>query len=213
MDLKSMRRSCAALVRDLDLPLPAEPEQVLAALCARMEQRQGKPVHHRLVAFPPNTVSGLWMATDDAHYILCEAHTSPWHQLLITCHEFWHMEADHQATGPTAADIQRRLGPSVDAVGHTEVDPAARTGPADRTDPKRSTEGAGRAAVTRILAGRTHCDAEEEQEADFFASLLMARVSRWLPAETWRAPESGSASEVVRRLETTLGRRPDRRAP
>ncbi|MCT2593536.1 hypothetical protein LHJ74_27145 [Streptomyces sp. N2-109] len=192
MDMKVMRRSCAALVRDLDLPLPAEPQQVIAALCTRMEQRQGRAVHHRLVPFPPDTVSGLWVATDDAHYILCEAHTSPWHQLLITCHEFWHMEVDHRdTTGNTGAhaaqaaraddetpagDVDRRLFPSL--------------------DPE---------TVSRIIARRTHCSAEEEQEADFFASLLMARVSRWLAEETWTVPDAEAA--VVHRLENTLGRR------
>lgn len=177
-EMRAMRRSCAALVRDLDLPLPAEPEQVVAALCARMRQRLGRDVHHRLVSFPPDTVSGLWVATDTAHYILCEARTSPWHQLLITCHEFWHMEADHRAT-PSGDGIDRSLLPSLDA--H---------------------------AVARIVAGRTHCTAEIEQQADFFASLLMARVSRWLPEETWTVPDSAAA--VVRRLETALGRERER---
>lgn len=171
-----MRRSCAALVRDLDLPLPAEPQQVITALCARMEQRQGRAVHHRLVPFPPDTVSGLWVATDDAHYILCEERTSPWHQLLITCHEFWHMEVDHQATGADQESHDRRLYPSL--------------------DPE---------TVSRIVARRTHCSAAEEQEADLFASLLMAKVSRWLAEETWTVPDAEAA--VVHRLENTLGPR------
>lgn len=184
MGMKAMRRSCAALVRDLDLPLPAEPEQVIAALCGRMRQRLGKDVHHRLVAFPPDTVSGLWVATDTAHYILCEERTSPWHQLLITCHEFWHMEAGHQArlSGGGEACLDRSLFPSLD----------------EQT-------------VARIVAGRTHCSAGDEQEADLFASLLMTRVSRWLPEQTWTVPDSAAA--VVHRLETALGRDRDGSAP
>ncbi|WP_431781351.1 hypothetical protein [Streptomyces chumphonensis] len=180
MNIKTMRRSCAALVKDLDLPLPAEPEEVVAALCARMRQRLGRAVHHRLVAFPPDTVSGLWVATDDAHFILCEERTSPWHQLLITCHEFWHIEADHRAT-PGAEE-------TTDALLFPSLDPST---------------------VGRIVARRTHCTAEEEQEADFFASLLMARVSRWLPRRTWPVPPSAAA--VVDRLENTLGRPADTR--
>jgi hypothetical protein len=182
MGMKAMRRACAALVRDLDLPLPAEPEQVIEALCGRMKQRLGREVHHRLVAFPPDTVSGLWVATDTAHYVLCEERTSPWHQLLITCHEFWHMEADHRTSVPVGEGVDRALFPSLD----------------ERT-------------VARIVARRTHCSAEAEQEADFFASMLMARVSRWLPEQTWTVPDS--AADVVRRLETALGRERDGRTP
>ncbi|AGP58323.1 hypothetical protein [Streptomyces rapamycinicus] len=180
MDLKTMRRSCKALVRDLDLPVPAEPDQVVAALCGRMRQRLGRAVHHRLVSFPPDTVSGLWVATDSAHYILCEKDTSPWHQLLITCHEFWHMEADHEATLAAGEASTRLVFPSLDPD-----------------------------TVARIVASRTHCSSEAEQEADFFASLLMAKVSRWLPNEIWTTPESPATAAVVRRLETSLGHAPD----
>ncbi|MDG9702071.1 hypothetical protein [Streptomyces sp. DH37] len=181
MDMKAMRRSCAALVRDLDLPVPAEPDQVISALCDRMRQRLGKDVHHRLVPFPPDTVSGLWVATDSAHYILCEERTSPWHQLLITCHEFWHMEVEHEAT-EAGDDALGPLLPSLDA-----------------------------STVARIVARRSHCDAVAEQEADFFASMLMAKVSRWLPERTWEVPDSAAA--VVHRLEAALGNGTESRRP
>jgi hypothetical protein len=182
MDMKAMRRSCAALVRDLDLPIPAEPDQVITALCERMKQRLGREVRHRLVPFPPDTVSGLWVATDSVHYILCEERTSPWHQLLITCHEFWHMEADHAATPAEEENAAHLLFPSLDP----------------RT-------------VARIVATRAHCGAAAEQEADFFASLMMAKVSRWLPKQTWTVPESAAA--VVDRLESSLGRGPEGKTP
>lgn len=177
-----MRRSCASLVRDLDLPVPAEPGQVIDALCERMRQRVGRDVHHRLVAFPPDTVSGLWVETDDAHYILCEQRTSPWHQLLITGHEFWHMEANHRAATAHSDDAGHLLFPSLDP-----------------------------GTVARIVASRSHCSAEAEQEADFFASLLMGKVSRWLPEQRWVVPDSAAA--VVHRLEATLGHESERRRP
>ncbi|PJE94628.1 hypothetical protein CUT44_28135 [Streptomyces carminius] len=188
-----MRRGCAALVRDLDLPVPAEPDQVIAALCGRMRQRLGREVHHRLVPFPPDTVSGLWVATDSAHYVLCEERTSPWHQLLITCHEFWHMEADHAGL----ADHAGRAGPGA--------------APADGGVPVLPLPSLDGATVARIVAGRTHCDAAAEQEADFFAALLMARISRWLPERTWDVPASDAA--LVHRLESTFGGGPGPRGP
>jgi hypothetical protein len=174
MDLRRMRRSCAELVLDLQPPDPAEPAHLIAALCARMGERLGVPVRHRLVRFPPETVSGLWIATDTINYLLCEQDTSGWHQLAITGHELWHMEAEHQATAVTAGD-------------------AAGLGP-DSPD---------RATVARIVAARTHCAAVAEQEAELFASLLVAKVSRWLPQRTWAVPEN--AVGVVNRLESTLG--------
>ncbi|GAB2621508.1 hypothetical protein GCM10027168_61870 [Streptomyces capparidis] len=182
MDLRRMRRSCAALVRDLDLPVPADPDDLIARLCDRMGQRLGRPVHHRLVPFPPDTVSGLWLATDAAHFVLCERDTSPWHRLAITGHEFWHMEAEHEATAVEGPDATRLVFPSLDP-----------------------------GTVARIVAARTHCSAEAEQEAEFFSSLLLSKVSRWLPQRTWAVPDS--AAGLVHRLETALGRereRPDR---
>jgi hypothetical protein len=176
-----MRRSCADLVRDLQPPEPTEPTHLIAALCARMGDRLGLPVRHRLVRFPPDTVSGLWIATDTAHYLLCEQDTSGWHQLAITGHEFWHMEAEHRATAVTAGDAAR-----------------LRPGAPDRT------------TVARIVAARTHCEAVAEQEAELFASMLVAKLGRWLPGRTWAVPEN--AAGVVDRLESTLGH-PARRGP
>ncbi len=175
MDLKTMRRTCDALVRDLDLPVPSEPHELITALCARMRQRLGKDVRHLLVPFPPDTVSGLWIATDDAHLVLCEQNTSPWHQLLIICHEFWHIEADHTPAQPPGDAAMQQVFPSL------------------RPD-----------VVARVVARRSHCGAAAEQEADYFACVLMTKVSRWLPPQTWTVPDSAAA--VVQRLESALGR-------
>ncbi|KWT61884.1 hypothetical protein ADL21_11430 [Streptomyces albus subsp. albus] len=175
MDVKHMRKSCAALIRDFDLPVPAAPEQVIAALCTRMGRRLGRPVHHRLAAFPPGTVSGLWVRTETAHYIVCEQRTSAWHQLLITGHEFWHMEAGHGATQLADDDARRLLFPTL-----------------------------GGEALVRLLGKRTHYCSEAEEEAEFFATLLVTRMSRWLPEQSWSAPAPWAAN-VTQRLETSLG--------
>jgi hypothetical protein len=174
-----MRRSCSALVRDLNLPVPTAPEKMIASLCERMGERLGQPVLHRLVRFPPDTVSGVWVATDTANYVLCEQDTSSWHQLAITGHEFWHMEAEHHPVAVGQDDASGMTFPSL-----------------------------GAETVTRILAARSHPCEEAEQEAEVFASLLLARVSRWLPDRAWAVPDH--AAGVVHRLETSLGRLPDR---
>ncbi|MCO8308818.1 hypothetical protein [Streptomyces sp. RKCA744] len=174
MGHKVMRRACASLVRDLQLPIPSDPDQVIIALCQRMEQRLGRHVQHRFVSFPPNTVSGLWVATDTVDYILCEEQTSPWHQLLITGHEYWHIEAEHRATLADGHDSHQLAFPSLD-----------------------------QRAVARIMAKRSHYDAVAEQEADLFATMLSAKLTRWLPKQTWNVPPA--AADLVHRLEATLG--------
>lgn len=174
MDQKAMRRSCRALVRDLGISAPSEPHEVIAALCRRMKQRLGREVRHRLVAFPPGTVSGLWVATDRVDYILCEERTSPWHQLLITGHEFWHMEAEHRAALADDTDTSSLACPALDP-----------------------------SSVMRIVAARSHYDAAAEEEADYFASLLLARLTRWLPDRPRGAPDLDPC--VTRRLESSLG--------
>jgi hypothetical protein len=40
---------------------------------------------------------------------------------------------------------------------------------------------------------------------------MMAKVSRWLPKQTWTVPESAAA--VVDRLESSLGRGPEGKTP
>lgn len=158
MDLKEMRRTCVSLVEDLALPVPTEPEQLINGLCAVMGQRLGKPVRHRRVKFPAGTVTGLWVATDTAHYVLCEELTSPWHQVLITGHEYWHMHRDH-ATPIDESYASRLL--------FSALEPQT---------------------VARIVAARDYCAGPHEQEAELFATLLLDHVSRWLPTQTWTVP-------------------------
>ncbi|MGK5630986.1 hypothetical protein [Streptomyces sp. URMC 123] len=151
-----------------------------------MSKRHGRPVTHRLVPFPPRTVSGLWVATDTRHLILCEANTVPDHQLVILGHEFWHLEA-HQAN-PAALDIteaSRLFAPNLDAAVVERV-------------------------ATRVAARTDYCE-DEETEAELFGSLLGAKARRRLPSDRIVDPAGGvpeSAVALVRRLEVSLANRP-----
>jgi len=177
-----MRRTCTALVRDLEIDIPVNPDDLVERLCARMGERLGQPVHYLLVRFPPESATGLWIDTGTAHYLLCERDTSGWHRVAITAHEFWHVEAGHGSLGVGVGDrdLPQLLLPSLDP-----------------------------STVARIVAQRTYCSNQAEQEAEFFSSLLMAKVSRWLPRQSWSVPDHAAA--LVDRLETTLGHRPARR--
>jgi hypothetical protein len=177
-----MRRVCTALVDDLCLPVPAEPQQLFEALSAKMSQLRGRPVRHLLVAFPPCTVTGLWVATDDMDYVFCEQHTSLVHQLRIFFHEFWHLYDGHEGgTVGAALGLDDNLAPSdlVPAIGQDQL--------------------------ARIIAARSPCSRREEEDAELFAWLLTAKVSRWMHKQQWTVPEH--AADIIGRLEAVLAYR------
>lgn len=149
MNQRAMRRICAALVRSLDLRHPVEPDELITTLCRYVGQKTGRDVRHMVVAFPPHTVSGLWIATETTDYILCEQHTSSWHRLLITSHETWHLLKGHYY----GLDQPGVLA----GIELTSLDPSA---------------------LGRIMAGRGPYDAKAEREADLFASMLLTKLTR-----------------------------------
>jgi hypothetical protein len=181
MNVRQMRRTCAALVRDLDLRNPTDPDELVAALCARMGELLGRPVEHCLVQLPAS-VSGVWAETDDGVLLLCEQGTSPWHRLAITCHEFWHMQAGHQP-GPLGMDAASQL-----------IFSSLRPETIARIVACRSYTATGERDEAELAA---------EREAEFFASLMLTMVSRWVAPQSWVVP--AEAAEVVRRLEASLG--------
>ncbi|MER5299686.1 hypothetical protein ABT039_09525 [Streptomyces lasiicapitis] len=178
MDRKKMRRLCTRLLDDLHLSVPTDPPTLFAALCANLSKRHRQPVEHRLVSFPADTVSGLWMATSDRHFILVEADTSPEHQLVIFGHEVWHMEIDTGWNELLEADeANALLAPNVDAE-------TVRT------------------LATRVAA-RTTCDQQEEAACEMFGSLLGTRARLWLEDEHGTVP--ACSAEYVHRLDAALG--------
>ncbi|MFI2029804.1 hypothetical protein [Streptomyces buecherae] len=110
------------------------------------------------------------MATQDADHILCERHTSPWHQLLITCHEMWHVLEDQSGGTDHSAALVGLEGTSLDD-----------------------------SALGRIMAARGPYDAQAEQDADLFASLLIAKLTRRVPTSA-----HGSSDVTMNRVERTL---------
>lgn len=182
MNRREVHRSCAGLVDEMNLPIPAEPEALMDRLCELMAQRLGQPVHRRFVPMPIDAdLSGMWVATelDGAmeHHILVEESTSPWHQVVIFCHEAGHMMVGHETVPVDGDDALQLVFPTL---------------PSE--------------TVARIVAGRTHGATPAEQTAELFGSMLQSMVSRWLPHETWVVPDT--ATDVVRRLENSLGPRP-----
>jgi hypothetical protein len=180
MNRRDVHRSCTELINDLNLPIPAEPEVLMDRLCELMAERLGEPVHYRFVSVPIDAdFSGVWAATEFdgviEHYILIEENTSPWHQVVIFCHEAGHMMVGHETVPVEGDDALQLVFPTL---------------PAE--------------TVARIVAGRTHCSTPAEKKAELFGSMLQSKVSRWLPRQEWVVPDA--ATDVVRRLENSLGR-------
>jgi IrrE N-terminal-like domain len=131
-------------------------------LCARIATRRGRPIRLRAVAMPMDSPCGIWLSTAGNDYIFYEAHTSRLHQEHIIVHEIGHVLCDHYATAVLSPETSRLLLPNLDP-----------------------------ALVNRVLS-RGHCSAEEEQEAEMIASLILRRASRWQPESEWTAPADGA---------------------
>jgi hypothetical protein len=102
-----MRELLDELAGTLKLAKPSAPTEVFAALCAQLSERRGRPVMYRLVEL--GTASGLYLDMAYRDIVCIEAHTSPWHQLVILGHEFWHMVAGHCGNREAGAAVAARF--------------------------------------------------------------------------------------------------------
>ncbi|MBL3669966.1 toxin [Streptomyces sp. M2CJ-2] len=100
---KEMRRLADALIDPIRVPVPAEPEVLFQALVASVGAWRGREVRVHRAAFPPHTASGLWLERDNHDYVVVDERAAVWHQIVIFCHEVWHMNR-RQTTSPSASD-------------------------------------------------------------------------------------------------------------
>ncbi|WP_240135310.1 toxin-antitoxin system, toxin component [Streptomyces sp. MUM 178J] len=173
-----MRRLCGELVSGIDLPAPAEPADLYAALCEGMARHRGRPVRYRTASFPPGTASGLWLDMTDQDLIVIERRTAPYHQVVILGHELWHMKAGHCTHHVEGAAVAARL----------------LSDEADIQD-----------TVLRVAA-RTRFDQAEENEAESFGLLLGSKCRAWLSGGcAGKGPTSRDG--LAGRIEASLGYR------
>lgn len=173
-----MRELRDDLAHALERAGPGGPDDVFAALCARLGERRGRPVVLRLVEFPPGTASGLYLDMTDRDVICVQANTHPSHQLVIFGHEVWHMMAGHGG-------------------GHADLPSTAVPAPESREAPD------GAVAAVQGLAARTDFRQRQETEAETFGLELGAQLRPWLVGTADRGPHS----ELARRIHTSLGNR------
>ena len=105
-----LRKRCAALVRDLPMPVPFD----APALCAAVAERRGRPI--RLVPMAGLTgVCGLWVATATTDLIFYEQVTTPPHREHIILHELSHVLCDHPSSslGTQVEELLPSLDPEM----------------------------------------------------------------------------------------------------
>ncbi|MEU4497978.1 toxin-antitoxin system, toxin component [Streptomyces sp. NPDC023998] len=169
MSTKSaMRELRDELARALELAGPSSPDDVFTALCAQLSRRRGRPVVYRLVEFPPRTASGLYLDMVDRDIICIQAHTRPWHQLVIFGHEVWHMVAGHCGQHQAGSAVAGRL----------------------------VTDDADLNATLHNVAARTDFRQAEEAEAETFGLELGAALRGWLEGADSAAPRSALAQRI-----------------
>ncbi|MET8243105.1 toxin [Streptomyces sp. NPDC005202] len=111
-----MRRLADALIGPIRVPIPADPEVLFAALVDSVSAWRGREVVVRREVFPPHTASGLWLEGETQDVVVVDQRAAVWHQIVIFCHEVWHMnrrDAD-ASPAPAAAGLPRPVAARTD---------------------------------------------------------------------------------------------------
>ncbi|MGW0816052.1 toxin [Streptomyces viridiviolaceus] len=98
-----MRRLADALIDPIKVPIPADPETLFEALVESVTAWRGREIVVRRETFPPHTASGLWLEGETHDVIVVDRRAAVWHQIVILCHEVWHMNR-RDTDAPPAPD-------------------------------------------------------------------------------------------------------------
>jgi hypothetical protein len=110
MALRQLRRDCAALVDQLDIPEPFD----AAELCRRLAERRHRPIRLVPIALSGDGPCGLWLAARNADYVFYEQRTSRLHQEHIILHEVGHLVCQHEHSPLLDDEAATALLPSLD---------------------------------------------------------------------------------------------------
>ncbi|MDX3537719.1 toxin-antitoxin system, toxin component [Streptomyces sp. MB09-01] len=184
---RAMRRLGGDLLADARLTPPAGAAEIIGALCTAYGRRRGgRKVDFRFASFPPDTASGLWLEMDARDLLVIEEHTRPEHQLVIACHELWHVdEGTCDSHGPGMA-VAARLTDGADGRG------------GGLTELLQSDTGLG--TVVRQAAARADREDPAEVRAEIFGLYLGKLLKPYLPP-----PREEQVPEAIERIKTSLG--------
>ena len=91
MPARAAERRCAAIVAELDIPVPFDLGQFLA----RLVLQRNKVIYLHPFTSGPGVPCGLWIGTAEANHVFHEEGTTPWHKTHIVLHEIAHLLLDH----------------------------------------------------------------------------------------------------------------------
>lgn len=165
------------LMRQLEPPVSADPEQLMRDLVKPLSKDREREVQVVFEHFPPNTASGLWLRYQDQDLIVVEKNTTALHKAVILGHEIWHLN----------------VGACKGHPAHGGIEAAARS--FDGTLDLAST-------VRMVMAARTDFALEEEKDAESFGLRLGSRLRPYLEGGPDQMPVGG----VISRLQASLGR-------
>ncbi|MEU9232299.1 toxin-antitoxin system, toxin component [Streptomyces subrutilus] len=180
---RAMRGLAGDLLADARLSPPAGAGEIIGRLCAAYARRRGgRKVDHRFASFPPDTASGLWLEMDERDLLVIEERTRPEHQLVIACHELWHIdEGTCDSHGPGMAVAARLTGRHGGLAGLPASD-------------------AGLTEVIRQAAARADHGDPAEIRAEIFGLHLGKLLRPYLPP-----PREERFPEAIERIKTSLG--------
>ncbi|MCX4739386.1 hypothetical protein [Streptomyces antibioticus] len=99
---REMRRLADLLVDGVHVPVPADPEILFDAVVGAAERWRGRRIVVHREVFPPHTASGLWLERETHDDVIVDKRAAVWHQIVIFCHEVWHMH-QRRAHAPDGA--------------------------------------------------------------------------------------------------------------
>lgn len=175
MDYKSLRRRCAAQVRELDIPTPFDVNE----LCRRLAVKRGRSLTLLPMEMEPGSPCGLWVSTAKADYIFFEARTSALHQEHIVLHEVGHLLCQHEAAPVLGGAATETLLPN--------LDPAMVRSVLGRTHYSAVEEQEAELIATIILSRACRACPEPHPTAPADDAAVVARIERSL------APPPGQA--------------------
>jgi len=104
MDMKMLRKRCAARIRDLPITNPFD-VQIFSTL---VSERHGRPIVLHPIALH-GVVSGAWAAMESIDIVFYEQHATPFHQQHIVLHELSHILCEHQGFAITDEGLRSLL--------------------------------------------------------------------------------------------------------
>lgn len=181
---RAMRKLASELLEGARLTPPADAGEIIGALCTAYAGRRGgeRKVDVHFTSFPPDTASGLWLELDDVDLIVVEQHTRPEHQLVIACHELWHLDEG-----------------TSDSVGPGMLVAARLAGHPGRLAELLASE-SGLEAVVRQAAARADQGDPDEIRAETFGLHLGNALRSYLPS-----PREQQLPEAIERIKSSLG--------